>query len=245
MATKKKNIEEFTNQDIKIAIEEIVGHEVDVNTEVVDYTTNTIDANKIEFNKVLTKCKEVISKKKTKDSFYKWLDKNVEVDTYITFDVKCGWLNIFNEIIIQIKDSPIELAAQTEMFNTLFVLFTYTNIDYSLTYINSENYDIVKQSGLYNYIYDKVFEDYETWVKMSHNMVVYSNVSALNYVQNVDFNTDLNQMSKDTVEAFNSLDVNKLNNVMEIMSDNDPALNKIKDTIYDSSVELIQQSQEK
>lgn len=124
-------------------------------------------------------------------------------------------------------------------------LLAYTNIDpeVDISIKNYENYDIIYQSGLADYILQYCEKDYERLVKMMERTLSFENLrEMINSLSSMD-----SGMLREVVNALKGvkkdLDSETIKNIADIMRLDDPLLTQIKETIVDSALQDLEQKE--
>lgn len=118
-------------------------------------------------------------------------------------------------------------------------LLSYVNIDpeVNLEIKNYENYDLIYQSGLADYILEYCGKDYERLVRMMERTLSYQNLTEL--IQSIrEINVGgLSEAAEKIREIKDEIDPEVIKNIADIARMNDPALNDLKDTIDNEAVD--------
>ena len=118
-------------------------------------------------------------------------------------------------------------------------LLSYVNIDpeVNLEIKNYENYDLIYQSGLADYILEYCGKDYERLVRMMERTLSYQNLTEL--IQSIrEINVGgLSEAAEKIREIKDEIDPEVIKNIAHIARMNDPALNDLKDTIDNEAVD--------
>lgn len=118
-------------------------------------------------------------------------------------------------------------------------LLSYVNIDpeVNLEIKNYENYDLIYQSGLADYILEYCGKDYERLVRMMERTLSYQNLTEL--IQSIrEINVGgLSEAAEKIREIKDEIDPEVIQNIADIARMNDPALNDLKDTIDNEAVD--------
>lgn len=120
-------------------------------------------------------------------------------------------------------------------------LLSYVNIDpeVNLEIKNYENYDLIYQSGLADYILEYCGKDYERLVRMMERTLSYQNLTEL--IQSIrEINVGgLSEAAEKIREIKDEIDPEVIKNIADIARMNDPALNNLKDTIDNEAVDKV------
>lgn len=118
-------------------------------------------------------------------------------------------------------------------------LLSYVNIDpeVNLEIKNYENYDLIYQSGLADYILEFCGKDYDRLVRMMERTLSYQNLTEL--IQSIrEINVGgLSEAAEKIREIKDEIDPEVIKNIADIARMNDPALNDLKDTIDNEAVD--------
>lgn len=118
-------------------------------------------------------------------------------------------------------------------------LLSYVNIDpeVNLEIKNYENYDLIYQSGLADYILEYCGKDYERLVRMMERTLSYQNLTEL--IQSIrEINVGgLSEATERIRNLKDEIDPEVIKNIADIARMNDPALNNLKDTIDKEAID--------
>ena len=118
-------------------------------------------------------------------------------------------------------------------------LLSYVNIDpeVNLEIKNYENYDLIYQSGLADYILEYCGKDYERLVRMMERTLSYQNLTEL--IQSIrEINVGgLSEAAEKIREIKDEIDPEVIRNIADIARMNNPALNNLKNTIDNEAVD--------
>lgn len=173
----------------------------------------------------------------SKESFYSWLDENIKVKSYLSIVVKYATISIFSEKVTQEINDYLEKKEATGYIymtydiNLVFeLLFKYIDMVVISKNRTIENYDLVMQSGLYEYIISKCGKDYEDLVKKCDRA---SNIDTMGIIRELS-NIFVNPPSVEDIEKIkdiinNDIDKEKLQILKAVEEYNNPTLKKILD----------------
>lgn len=192
----------------------------------------------VAFATVYEKCVDKISGKISDMKFEKFLDDNVIVKDYIKIANKRSLIDTFH--IVNNGDMDFsDLTFTYEIYSVLHMLFSYTNINITSDEISEQNYDAVMESGLYWYIKSMCEEDYNVLYNMMYNSLSFKNYQIMRmFEENYDVD-GVERILNNTTGALREIDEEKLALMKDIMDFNNPALNKIKDMVYDATESAI------
>lgn len=118
-------------------------------------------------------------------------------------------------------------------------LLSYVNIEpeVNIDIKNYENYDLIYQSGLADYILEFCGKDYDRLVRMMERTLSYQNLMELvQSIREVDVG-GLSEVTEKIRSMKDEVDPEVIKNIADIARMNDPALNKLKDTIDNEAVD--------
>ena len=177
----------------------------------------------------------------SKEDFIKWLDENVVVKPYIGIAEKYAIITTFvSDYNIEINNNNKYMEDIKYIFimyeiNQLFsLLFKYIDVYVLAKDRLCENYDLVFESGLYDYLIDKCGKDYKDLVFRCDRV---SGIANINIVETLT-TTFTKAPSVEDIEKvqniFNSMDTDKLEIIKAIQEYNNPyiveIINKAKQT---------------
>ena len=118
-------------------------------------------------------------------------------------------------------------------------LLSYVNIEPEVNpHIKSyENYDLIYQSGLADYILEYCGKDYERLVRMMERTLSYENLTDLVQSMREMDTGSLRELVNNLRNMKDEIDPEVIKNIADIARMNDPALNDLKDTIDNEAVD--------
>lgn len=145
-----------------------------------------------------------------------------------------------------IIDNDREIDVESSFFTAGFELaccfdglLAYTNIEpeVDLESKNYENYDIIYQSGLADYILQYCEKDYNRLVRMMERTLSFENLTELtNSLASMDSGV-LREVVNALKEVKNDINPETIKNIADIMRLNDPLLTHVKEDVIDSALE--------
>ena len=118
-------------------------------------------------------------------------------------------------------------------------LLSYVNIEpeVNIEIKNYENYDLIYQSGLADYILEFCGKDYDRLVRMMERTLSYQNLMELvQSIREVDVG-GLSEVTEKIRGMKDEIDPEVIKNIADIARMNDPALNNLRDTIDNEAVD--------
>ena len=173
----------------------------------------------------------------SKEDFYSWLDENIKVKSYLSIATKYAIISMFSDRLNQDISYYLEKKEATGYIymmydiNIMFeLLFKYIEIIVLSKNRTIENYDLVMQSGLYDYIVDKCGNDYKNLVEKCDRA---SNIETMGIIRELS-NIFVNPPSVEDMEKIkdiinNDIDKEKLQVLKAVEEYNNPTLKKILD----------------
>lgn len=179
----------------------------------------------------------------TYNDFNKYLNENVKIIHYIPLNKKAAIMDVFatnfTTVIVNVLDDVTSTIADIfiayEIRKVFEILFEYTDIDFDYSYLNTLEYDLVIQSGLYEFIMCRVKPDYDRLIDYLDMCVGIRDISILEL-----FKSKLNMPTMDDVNNIKSIidniDKDVLNKLSHIQDINNPLMNELVSSIKDMSV---------
>ena len=118
-------------------------------------------------------------------------------------------------------------------------LLSYVNIEPEVNpdIKSYENYDLIYQSGLADYILEYCGKDYERLVRMMERTLSYENLTDLVQSMREMDTGSLRELVNTLRNMKDEIDPEVIKNIADIARMNDPALNNLKDTIDNEAVD--------
>lgn len=118
-------------------------------------------------------------------------------------------------------------------------LLSYVNIEPEVNpdIKSYENYDLIHQSGLVDYILEYCGKDYERLVRMMERTLSYENLTDLVQSMREMDTGSLRELVNTLRNMKDEIDPEVIKNIADIARMNDPALNDLKDTIDNEAVD--------
>ena len=118
-------------------------------------------------------------------------------------------------------------------------LLSYVNIEPEVNpdIKSYENYDLIYQSGLADYILKYCGKDYERLVRMMERTLSYENLTDLVQSMREMDTGSLRELVNNLRNMKDEIDPEVIKNIADITRMNDPALNDLKDTIDNEAVD--------
>lgn len=181
----------------------------------------------------------------TKKDFEAWLKENVEVKPYLSIATKYAVISIFSDNMNkQIKDfyeseyQNFEYIYLTYDINLIFdLLFKYLDMIVLSKYRTAENYDLVMQSGFYDYMMGKCGVDYKNMVEKCDRATGIDNLSVIHELTTIFANPpSVEEIEKIRDIINNDINPEKLEILQAMAEYNNPTMKKIIDKASEESV---------
>ena len=138
-----------------------------------------------------------------------------------------------------------EILKDYEMFKFVFMISQYIGVQISVENSEDTIYDLIHEIGLYDYIINNSkgdFEKFESLIDDTTGIRYYALTSSINNLFNdIPTQEKLNEFKN----VFESLDENKLKQINNIASFNDPILQEVAKVLSTSAIEEAMQKKEK
>ena len=201
---------------------------------------------KITFEKLRDMMMFVEDGSLSKSEFWKWLSENLEIKNYLNLIEKYSIIKLFaidfqykymNKVISGEDDIGVEyFYMQYDMYSFFELFFPYIGIEVENCFKNTENYDLIFNSGLYEYVMSRCKDDYYSLKEKCDMVIGIKDLSVISKLgEFVEKNINISEFNKSMVK-FDS--IMKKKNVREnlkfinsINMFNDPNLLKVIDLV--------------
>lgn len=179
------------------------------------------------------------------ETFLQYVADNVEIYSYITMGRKYAIIDIFNagfaytiEQMLSVKDFSLsEVLMEYEMKKLFDIFFQYTNLHFDYKYYNCMEYDLIMQSGFYDFVNSYAQTDYEKLCKDLDTVTGIRDISIINTFNGALGNMPTIEQMQEMRDIVESLDTEKLNQISNIVAMNDPTTKAVADAIRQSAAE--------
>jgi len=179
----------------------------------------------------------------TKTGFKEWLNATIDVKPYLSIVSKYAIINVFastfkNKAFNQGDNKKIDLDLvylEYDISMVFDLMFYYTNIIALPSDKTTKNYDLVKQSGLYNFINSKCNDDYSETLEKCDRLTGIHNVSMMNEILNALGTYPSTEDIETMKNTINEIDGTKLSLLKEIEVYNNPTLKKLVDIVNEEA----------
>lgn len=190
----------------------------------------------VNFNDLHDKMYQKTSNLISADDFQEWLDNNIDINKYISISKKYAIASVFSDrIFFNMTDLDIfndidNIFLQYEIEKIFIILSSYTNINIEDKNRNIQNYDLIMNSGLYDYIENNCRKDCN---KLSEIIDKVSGINTLSIMQQfvmfIGKQPSVEDMEKIKDIINNEIDKDKLEILQTVQEYNNPMIkNAIK-----------------
>lgn len=177
------------------------------------------------------------------DTFLQYVADNVEIYSYITMGRKYAIIDIFNagfsftiEQMLTVKDFNFsDVLMEYEMKKMFDIFFQYTDVHFDYKYYNCMEYDLIMQSGFYDFVNNYAHDDYEKLCKDLDTVTGIRDISIINTFNGMVGNIPTVEKLQEMRDIIESLDTERLSKINDIIAMNDPATKAVVDAIKESS----------
>ena len=188
----------------------------------------------INFNDLHDKMFQVTSGLISKESFFEWLDENIDIDVYIPVATKYAIASVFSkEIFSDMSGTDIAedidyifLKYETErLFNSLF---SYIKIKVSKNNKTFDNYDLVFKSGLYDYVMKFCESDYKRFLDIFDRVSGINTLTIMNqFVTFIGKQPNVEDMERIRDIINNEIDTDKMEILKAVQEYNSPVMKQV------------------
>lgn len=204
----------------------------------------------MKLQEVLKVCSDFIENPENEENTKKYNDmlKNLVIRTYLPIQEKTIAL------VRMVLDSDKDIDVGAEFFTSGLELaccfdglLSYVNIEpeVNLETKNYENYDLIYQSGLADYILEYCGKDYERLVRMLERTLSYENLLELTESMKQMDTGSLRELTNEIKNATKEVDPELVKNLADIMRMNDPNLYELKTMVEEQAADEAQKDIEK
>lgn len=172
----------------------------------------------------------------SKEDFFEWVGKNIEINTYIPITKKYALIRIFSDKFSDMVNNDLENEDNDYIFliydiNQVFVLlFAYTDMIILSQNRTIDNYDLIMESGLFDYIMKFCEKDYKLLIEKCDKVTGINDLNILKqFVSSIGNQPTVEDMKKIRDIINNEIDSDKLEIIKAVQEYNNPALKKIVD----------------
>lgn len=188
----------------------------------------------INFNDLHDKMFQVTSGLVSRESFFEWLDENIDIDVYIPVATKYAIASVFckeifsgmNGMDIAEDIDYIFLKYETErLFNSLF---SYIKIKVSKSNKTFENYDLIFKSGLYDYVMKFCENDYKRFLDIFDRVSGINTLTIMNqFVTFIGKQPSVEDMERIRDIINNEIDTDKMEILKAVQEYNSPVIKQV------------------
>ena len=183
----------------------------------------------------------------SKEDFYRWLDENIKVKEYLPLSVKYATISIFSEKVNSElkeyleKNNDIGYIYMTYDINILFeLLFKYVGMTIISKHRTVENYDLIMNSGFYDYVTSKCERDYKDTISKCDRATGIDSIQILKQISDIFISPpSVEDIEKIKNIINNEIDPEKLRILEAVEGYNNPLMKKINEKIQEVSIKEI------
>lgn len=192
--------------------------------------------NKILFEDILKILKQKYFNEINDKDFNNYLKNNIIISNYIPISTKYTYIELLKEKLFDESkafDSKKDLydleyiCMEYEIDLVFDILFKYTNIIIADYEKDTENYDLVMSTGLYDFIIACCEKDYKRFIDECDKIININDILTFNSFKDIFNNIPNENEAKNIVEAINNIDTDKLELLKEIQKYNNSTLKKV------------------
>ena len=182
---------------------------------------------------------------------------------YIPLSVKMAVADIIN-LLISNKTDPIlgeqmetffetkfetptaqEVLKDYETIKFAFIISQYIGVQISVENSEDTIYDLIHEIGLYDYIIENSKGDFEKFESLVDNITGIKYYALMSSINNLFNDIPTQEKLKEFKDVFETLDENKLKQINNIASFNDPMLKEVAKALSTTTIEEVMQKTEK
>lgn len=186
-----------------------------------------------------------------KKDFTKYLEDNLIIKRYLPIGQKNVIIDVCSHEATNIIESRLEdgysnltdIYIDIEMIKLFDFMFRYINVDFDVTYRSYSEYDLIMQSGFYNYVMFYIEKDYNYICKIFDKVVGLDQLSLFELLNNklkTPNEESINELIS-TLDKIKNTDLTKFEHLLEL---NDPlnakVTNIIRNNVYNGVKNEIQ-----
>lgn len=186
-----------------------------------------------------------------KKDFTKYLEDNLIIKRYLPIGQKNVIIDVCSHEATNIIESRLEdgysnltdIYIDIEMIKIFDFMFRYINVDFDVTYRSYSEYDLIMQSGFYNYVMFYIEKDYNYICKIFDKVVGLDQLSLFELLNNklkTPNEESINELIS-TLDKIKNTDLTKFEHLLEL---NDPlnakVTNIIRNNVYNGVKNEIQ-----
>lgn len=186
-----------------------------------------------------------------KKDFTKYLEDNLIIKRYLPIGQKNVIIDVCSHEATNIIESRLEdgysnltdIYIDIEMIKIFDFMFRYINVDFDVTYRSYSEYDLIMQSGFYNYVMFYIEKDYNYICKIFDKVMGLDQLSLFELLNNklkTPNEESINELIS-TLDKIKNTDLTKFEHLLEL---NDPlnakVTNIIRNNVYNGVKNEIQ-----
>ena len=196
----------------------------------------------LKIEEVIQILQDFLSDPQNNQSKYDKLKSALVIQKYLPLNVKVVivYLSLL-ENDFGVDFNPVMFVARIDISLIFNGLLSYTNIEKgeSKEYKTYENYDLLYQTGLVDYILTYCKEDFERLYKMTQEAISFSNIEKLTEALSMLDTEKVDKLTEEFKKFRTELDPQIIENISDIVRYNDPTLLQIKTDVVDDILDKL------
>ena len=174
----------------------------------------------------------------SKQDFYEWLDSNIEIKKYIPVTKKYAIASISSRKVFS-KMEGLDISTdldfiflQYELEKLFTVITSYTGLKIDSKSHSPENYDLIYESGFYEYLSDNTGKDLNTFEDVCDRVSGVNTLSIMQqFVTFIGKQPSVEDMEKIKDIINNDIDKDKLQILQTVQEYNNPMMKSVIDSV--------------
>lgn len=176
--------------------------------------------------------------------FKLYLQRNIKIKPYVGISKKCAYVDIaamnlshiLQDMLSDNVSSISEMCMYIEMEKLFTGLFMYINVDFNTDYQSYVDYDLIMESGLFDYVMKYAEKDYERFchdVDIAVGIHDMSIIEAIKEHLHIPTEEEVNAMT----ESLKNIDDEKMDKILRVSEMNNPTLASLVDGMRKQAVQ--------
>jgi len=176
--------------------------------------------------------------------FKLYLQRNIKIKPYVSISKKCAYVDIaamnlsyrLQDMLSDNVSTTAEMCMYIEMEKLFTGLFMYINVNFNTDYQSYVDYDLIMESGLFDYVMKYAEKDYNRFcadVDVAVGLQNMSVIEAMKTYLHVPTEEEINHI----VQSINGIDDTKMDKILRINDMNNPTLKSLVDGMHKQTVQ--------
>lgn len=215
---------------------------------------------KIDFDtfvdKLLSRYNNIVSK----EDFELWIDENYDIRSYVSISKKYAILNIAKYDVERELQKYMEYGEMHNMYlhydlcKMYYLLFSYIDISAFPKDLTIDVYDLIMQSGFFDYVMSFCKKDYDKFEKITDRYFGINEYILINSMKDIFGNFPTQEEAQNVADILNGLDIEKLKVLQTVEEYNNPLLKRaingmaretIKEELKNSTKDIVNKNNSK